>query len=88
MPDGRIIARWAYDNSDAMPGTATPEGFYEAQWGYLFDSNPDFVINVADLYNQTGDLKWVSKQKISCEKALEYLLKRDSNGNHLVEMIL
>jgi hypothetical protein len=86
-PDGRVISRWAYDNSDAMPGTATPEGFYEAQWGYLFDSNPDFVINVADLYNQCGDLDWVRGQKTACEKALDYLLKRDTNGNHLVEMM-
>jgi len=86
-PDGRVIARWAYDNSDAMAGTATPEGFYEAQWGYLFDSNPDFVINVSDLYNQCGDLDWVRKQKNACERALDYLLKRDSNGNHLVEMM-
>ncbi len=86
-PDGRVISRWAYDDSDAMPGTATPDGFYEAQWGYLFDSNPDFVINVADLYNQCGDLDWVRGLKSSCEKALEYLVKRDTNGNHLVEMM-
>lgn len=87
LPDGRVIARWAYDNSDAMAGTATPEGFYEAQWGYLLDSNPDFVINVTDLYHQCGDLDWVRKQKNTCEMALEYLLKRDSDGNHLVEMM-
>jgi hypothetical protein len=87
QPDGRVLARWAYTNEDAMHGTATPKGFYEAQWGYLLDSNPDFVINVSDLYNQCGDLNWVRKFKQSCEKALEYLLKRDSNGNHLVEMM-
>ncbi|MFA6126199.1 MAG: hypothetical protein WC699_02745 [Bacteroidales bacterium] len=86
-PDGRVISRWAYDNSDAMAGTATPEGFYEAQWGYLFDSNPDFVINVADLYNQCGDLDWVRNQKAACEAALEYLLQRDSDGDQLVEMM-
>ena len=70
-----------------MPGTVTKEGFYEAQWGYLMDSNPDFVTNVADLYNLTGDLTWVSDFKTACEKALDYMLKRDSNGNHLVEMM-
>jgi len=86
-PDGRVIARWAYLNEDAMPGTVTKEGFYEAQWGYLMDSNPDFVTNVADLYNLTGDLTWVSDFKTACEKALDYMLKRDSNGNHLVEMM-
>jgi hypothetical protein len=87
QPNGRVIARWAYLNEDAMPGTVTKEGFYEAQWGYLMDSNPDFVTNVADLYNLTGDLAWVSGFKTSCEKALDYILKRDSNGNHLVEMM-
>ncbi len=86
QPDGRVIARWAYTDEDAMAGTATPKGFYEAQWGYLLDSNPDFVTNVSELYNQSGDLNWVRTNKISCEKALEFMLKRDSNGNHLVEM--
>lgn len=85
--DGRVLPRWAYDDSDAMTGTATKLGFYEAQWGYLLDSNPDIVINVADMFNQSGDIKWAAAHKLSCEKALEYLLKRDSNGNHLVEMI-
>ena len=87
LPDGRVLSRWAYDDSDAMKGTATPLGFYEAQWGYLFDSNPDFVTNVSELYNQCGDLNWVRNQKTACEKSLDYLLKRDSNGNHLVEMM-
>jgi len=87
QPDGRVLARWAYTNEDAMPGTATPEGFYEAQWGYLLDSNPDFVSNVSELYQQCGDLNWVKTFKASCEKALDYMLARDSNGNHLVEMM-
>jgi hypothetical protein len=86
-PDGRVLPRWAYDNSDAMPGTATPLGFYEAQWGYLLDSNPDYVSNVSQLYNICGDINWVRDQKTTCEKALDYLLKRDSNKNNLVEMI-
>ena len=87
QPDGRVIARWAYLNEDAMPGTVTKEGFYEAQWGYLMDSNPDMVTNVAELYNICGDLKWVSAHKSSCEKALDYLLKRDTDSDHLVEMM-
>ncbi|HLO82106.1 MAG TPA: hypothetical protein VK166_14155 [Chitinophagaceae bacterium] len=84
--DGRVIARWAYTDEDAMPGTASPLGFYEAQWGYLMDSNPDFVTNVAESYDQHGDLNWVRTFKTSCEKALDFMLNRDSNGNHLVEM--
>ncbi|HZK95243.1 MAG TPA: hypothetical protein VFC67_13630 [Prolixibacteraceae bacterium] len=87
QPDGRVLSRWAYTDEDAMKGTATSKGFYEAQWGYLLDSNPDFVTNVSDLYNQSGDLNWVRKFKQPCEKALAYLLKRDTNGNHLVEMM-
>ncbi len=86
-PDGRVWPRWAYTNEDAMPGQFTDKGFYEAQWGYLMDSNPDFVSNVSDLYNQTGDIGWVKNQQQACEKALDYLLKRDFNGNHLVEMM-
>ena len=87
QPDGRVLARWAYLNEDAMAGTVNNQGFYEAQWGYLLDSNPDFVSNVAQLFDLTGDLKWVAGHKKSCEKALDFMLKRDSNGNHLVEMM-
>ena len=86
-PDGRVFSRWAYDNSDMMKGEVTPLGFYEAQWGYLFDSNTDLTINVCQLYNLSGDLEWVRTHKKSCETTLEYLLKRDSNKNNLVEMM-
>ncbi|MCB0283848.1 MAG: hypothetical protein KDF60_14780 [Calditrichaeota bacterium] len=85
--DGRVIARWAYLDEDAIPGSVTDKGFYEAQWGILMDSNPDLVANVAQLYNISGDLSWVAGHKESCEKALDYMLNRDSNGNHLVEMM-
>lgn len=86
-PDGRVYSRWAYTNEDAMPGKFNKDGFYEAQWGILMDSNPDFVSNVADLYNMNGDLKWVKTQQRACEKALDWILKRDANGNGLVEMM-
>ena len=86
-PDGRVWPRWAYSNEDAMPNGFTDKGFYEAQWGYLLDSNPDFVLNIAELYDQTGDLKWVKTHQLSCEKALEWIMKRDSNANGLVEMM-
>ena len=86
-PDGRVISRWAYLDEDAMQGTVTKAGFYEAQWGYLMDSNPDFIANVAQVFDLTGDLNWVSSHKKTCELALDYMLKRDSNGNHLVEMM-
>ncbi len=86
-PDGRVWARWAYNNVDIMPGEVTDKGFYEAQWGYLMDSNPDFVTNVAELFDQTGDLKWVKTHQLSSEKALDYIIKRDSDGDGLVEMM-
>jgi len=86
-PDGRVWPRWAYSNEDAMPQGFTDKGFYEAQWGYLLDSNPDFVTNVAELYNQTGDLPWVKTHQASCEKALDWIIQRDTNGNGLVEMM-
>ncbi len=86
-PDGRVWPRWAYTNEDAMPGVFTSKGFYEAQWGYLLDSNPDLVTNVAELYDQTGDKVWLRTQQQSCEKALDWILKRDGNNNGLVEMM-
>ena len=86
-PDGRVWPRWAYTNEDAMPGAFTDKGFYEAQWGYLLDANPDLVTNVAELYDQTGDLPWVKTHQASCEQALDWICKRDSNDNGLVEMM-
>jgi hypothetical protein len=86
-PDGRVFPRWAYTNEDAMPGQYNSYGFYEAQWGILLDSNPDFVTNVAELYELTGDKPWVKTHQTSCEKVLDWLLKRDSNNNGLVEMM-
>ncbi|MEP6747297.1 MAG: hypothetical protein ABJB86_06210 [Bacteroidota bacterium] len=85
--DGRVWARWAYTNEDIMPGQVNKKGFYETQWGYLLDANPDFVSNVAELYDQNGDAAWMKTQKAACEKALDWILKRDSNNNGLVEMI-
>ena len=87
MPDGRVKSRWAYTCEDAMSGTCDSLGFYEAQWGYLLDSNPDYVTNVAELFDFTGDRTWLLGQKVACERALDYLLARDSDGDGLVEMI-
>ncbi|MGI8636095.1 MAG: hypothetical protein ACR2KZ_11905, partial [Segetibacter sp.] len=86
-PDGRVWARWAYNNVDIMPGQVTDKGFYEAQWGFLMDSNPDFVTNVSELFDQTGDKSWVKTHQQSCEKALDWIIKRDSDDDGLVEMM-
>jgi len=86
-PDERVYARWAYTNEDMMRGQDNDDGFYEAQWGFLMDSNPDLVSNISELYDLTGDKTWVKSLQPSCEKALAWILKRDSNGNGLVEMM-
>ncbi|HTI59859.1 trehalase family glycosidase [Mucilaginibacter sp.] len=85
-PGGRVYPRWAYTNEDAMPGKFNQYGFYEAQWGILMDSNPDLVTNIAELYDMTGDKAWVKSHQLDCEKALDWILKRDGNHNGLVEM--
>ena len=85
--DGRVKSRWAYTCEDAKPGTCDSLGFYETQWGYLLDSQPSYVTNVAELFDLTGDMKWLGTHKTACERAIEYLMKRDSNGNGLVEMM-
>lgn len=84
--DGMVKSRWAYGPYDSIPGTYDREGFYECQWGRLMDTQPSFVINVANQFDMNGDLAWVRSLKEPCERALDYLLKRDSNGNGLVEM--
>jgi len=48
-PDGRVKSRWCYNAGDAMRGTFDTNGFYEAQWGYLLDSQPCYVMCVAEL---------------------------------------
>ena len=87
LPDGRVLARFKDNSHDAMRGTYTEEGFYEAQWGYLLDSQPDYVMVVAEQFHNTGDLDWVRGQKKTCEAALEYMLKRDKDGDGLLEMM-
>lgn len=84
--DGRVKSRFKDTSGDDMPGTYDVNGFYEAQWGYLMDSQTDYVMVVAEQFHNTGDIAWAQGQKLTCEKVLDYLLKRDTNGNGLVEM--
>ena len=84
---GRVKSRWCYDAGDAMPATYDSKGYYEAQWGYLLDSQPCFVMCVAELFDQTGNEAWLRGQKAACERVLAYLLKRDKDGDGLVEMM-
>ncbi|BDI31938.1 hypothetical protein CCAX7_39890 [Capsulimonas corticalis] len=84
--DGRVKSRWTYDAGDAMPGTYDEYGFYEAQWGYLMDSQTDYVIDAAELYDLTGDTPWLAGQKATCEKALDYLIRREVGNTGLAAM--
>jgi hypothetical protein len=86
-PDGRVKSRWCYGAWDAMPGTYDKYGFYEAQWGYLLDSQPDYVIDVAEQFNLTGDRKWLAGQKTACEKALDFLMRREIARSGLAAMM-
>ncbi len=69
--DGRVKSRWSFDAGDAMPGTYDPFGFYEAQWGYLMDSQPAFAICIAEQFDLTGDEQWLRRHKASCERVLD-----------------
>jgi hypothetical protein len=86
-PDGRVKGRWGYNAGDALPGTYDKLGFYEAQWGYMLDSQPDYVICVAEQFDLTGDRTWLAGQKTACEKALNYLLRREVEGTGLVAVM-
>lgn len=84
---GRVLSRFQYMPGDEQAGSRTKLGFYEAQWGMLLDSQPGYVIVVADMFNLNGDIIWANSQKSTCEKVLDYLLARDSDNNGLVEMM-
>ena len=86
-PDGRVKGRWHHNAGDAMRGTFDELGFYEAQWGYMMDSQPDDVICVAEQFDLTGDRHWLAGQKNACERALNFLLRREVAGTGLVTVM-
>ncbi|HEY9508727.1 MAG TPA: hypothetical protein VIV82_02575, partial [Verrucomicrobiae bacterium] len=85
--DGRVKSRWTYNAGDALRGSFDTNGFYEAQWGYLLDSQPDYVLNVVEQFDLTGDRQWLAGQKVACEKALNYLMRREVGNSGLVAMM-
>ncbi len=86
--DGRVLSRWHNVSGDEMPGTYNfKTGYYETQWGYTIDSQTSYVINTAEQFDLNGDMKWLISHKQSCENALNWLIKRDSNNNGLFEMM-
>src|SRR5690606_38148978 len=88
LPDGRVLSRWHDVMGDEIPGTYDREtGYYEAKWGYTVDSQTGYVINTAEQFQQTGDVEWLRSHKASGERALDWLLRRDTNGNGIFEMV-
>jgi hypothetical protein len=85
---GRVLSRWHSTDDDQIPGTFNYKtGYYEAMWGYTIDSQTGYIINTAEQFNLCGDIGWLKSHKSSCEKALNWLISRDSNGNGIFEMI-
>ena len=87
LPDGRVLSRWHNAAGDEIPGTYNAKtGYYEAMWGYTIDSQTGYVINVSEQFNLNGDTEWLKGHKESCERALDWLIKRDENKNGIFEM--
>lgn len=88
LPDGRVLSRWHNSAGDEIPGTYNPKtGYYEAQWGYMIDSQTGYVINTAEQFDLNGSKSWLRSHQASCEKALDWLIKRDENHNGIYEMM-
>lgn len=88
LSDGRVLSRWHNAPGDEIPGTYDSEtGYYEAMWGYTIDSQTGYVINTSEQFTLNGDLDWLRNHQTSCEKALDWLIKRDSNQNGIFEMM-
>jgi hypothetical protein len=88
LPDGRVLSRWHNSAGDEIPGTYNPKtGYYEAQWGYMIDSQTGYVINTAEQFDLNGSITWLRSHQASCEKALDWLIRRDENHNGLYEMM-
>ena len=88
LADGRVLSRWHDVPGDEIPGTYNHEtGYYEAMWGYTVDSQTGYVINTAEQFQQTADVAWLRSHKASCERALDWLIRRDTDGNGIFEMV-
>ncbi|SDD71997.1 hypothetical protein SAMN05216464_102372 [Mucilaginibacter pineti] len=88
LADGRVLSRWHNAAGDEIPGTYNfKTGYYEAMWGYTIDSQTGYVINASEQFDLNGDIAWLKSHQISCEKALDWLIKRDANHNGIFEML-
>jgi hypothetical protein len=88
LPDGRMLSRWHDVPGDEIAGTYNAKtGYYEAMWGYTVDSQTGYVINASEQFDLNGDMAWLKSHQVSCEKALDWLIRRDSNHNGIFEMV-
>ncbi|WP_173003128.1 hypothetical protein [Chitinophaga sp. SYP-B3965] len=88
LNDGRVLSRWHNVPGDEIRGTYNAKtGYYEAMWGYTIDSQTGYVINTSEQFSLNGNIDWLRSHQQSCEKALDWLIKRDSNNNGLFEMM-
>jgi len=88
LSDGRVLSRWHNAAGDEIPGTYNAKtGYYEAMWGYTIDSQTGYVINTSEQFDLNGDIEWLRSHQLSIEKALDWLIKRDSNKNGIFEMM-
>ncbi|MGY3055287.1 hypothetical protein ACVWYG_003502 [Pedobacter sp. UYEF25] len=88
LADGRVLSRWHDIPGDEIKGTYNPKtGYYEAMWGYTVDSQTGYVINASEQFDLSGDVNWLRTHKSHCEKALDWLIRRDSNKNGIFEMV-
>ena len=88
LDDGRVLSRWHGVRGDEIPGTYNDKtGYYEAKWGYTVDSQTGYIINTAEQFDLCGDVNWLKSHRESCEKALNWLIRRDTNDNGIFEMV-
>ena len=85
--DGRVLARWHNTPEAKNSNYNDKTGYYDAPWGCTIDAQPGQVINTAEQFDQNSDVVWLKSHKLSCEKVLNWLIKRDSNNNGIFEML-
>ena len=85
--DGRVLARWHNEPEAENSNYNLTTGYYDAPWGYTIDAQTGQVINTAEQFDQNGDVVWLKSHKLSSEKVLDWLIKRDSNNNGIFEML-
>lgn len=88
LENGRVLSRWHNVPGDELRGTYNARtGYYETVWGYTIDSQTGYVINTSEQFELNGDINWLRSHQHSCEKALDWLIRRDSNKNGIFEMM-